>query len=293
MNRVATLMLGALLGVAVGARDALSADGDRNATAQPDLVKQANAPISSVLQVRFQDSYAPEFQGPNGQGNVFSIAVTMPLPEFRLLPFPQLSLLTLPVAVTLPGGLTGLGDLRLANIAVFEAGETRRTRIAEAGVQPAHHVGTLTIRAGAGDWPPRGARRDEGWRSRTAWRDGAVTSARHVLAKRWAEIAAREPRGPAECGRSHAPRASLALLVHALAGVGAGRPLINPRGVKISSKTAPSHTGRRAASHMLSPRPSSMPRWWSCSAETWTRWPVSPRARRRCAPTARLPILAQ
>ncbi len=123
MNRVATLMLGALLGVVVGATDALSADGDQDATAQADLVKQANAPISSILQVRLQDSYAPEFQGLNGQGNVFSIAVTMPLPEFRLLPFSQLSLLTLPVAVTLPGGLTGLGDLRLANIAVFEAGQ--------------------------------------------------------------------------------------------------------------------------------------------------------------------------
>ena len=123
MNRVATWVLGALLGVVVGATDALSADGDQGATAQADLVKQANAPISSILQVRLQDSYAPEFQGLNGQGNVFSIAVTMPLPEFRLLPFPQLSLLTLPVAVTLPGGLTGLGDLRLANIAVFEAGQ--------------------------------------------------------------------------------------------------------------------------------------------------------------------------
>lgn len=124
MNRVVTLMLGALLGVMTCAGDALAADGDPNATAQPDLVKQANAPISSILQVRLQDSYAPEFQGLNGQGNVFSIAVTMPLPEFRLLPFPQLSLLTLPVAVTLPGGLTGLGDLRLANIAVFDAGPT-------------------------------------------------------------------------------------------------------------------------------------------------------------------------
>ena len=122
MNRVATWVLGALLGVVVGASDVLSADGDRDATAQADLVKQANAPISSILQVRLQDSYAPEFKGLNGQGNTFSIAVTMPLPEFRLLPFPQLSLLTLPVAVTLPGGLTGLGDLRLANIAVFDAG---------------------------------------------------------------------------------------------------------------------------------------------------------------------------
>jgi hypothetical protein len=124
MRRVATLLLGALLGVATGASDALAADGDPNGTSQADLVKQANAPISSILQVRLQDSYAPEFEGLSGQGNTTSIAVTMPLPEFRLLPFPQLSLLTLPVAVTLPGGMTGLGDLRLANIAVFDVGQS-------------------------------------------------------------------------------------------------------------------------------------------------------------------------
>jgi hypothetical protein len=124
MRRVATLVLGALLGVATGASDALAADGDANGTSQADLVKQANAPISSILQVRLQDSYAPEFRGLSGQGNTTSIAVTMPLPEFRLLPFPQLSLLTLPVAVTLPGGVTGLGDLRLANIAVFDVGQS-------------------------------------------------------------------------------------------------------------------------------------------------------------------------
>jgi hypothetical protein len=122
MRRVATLILGALLGVATGASDALAADGDPSGTPQADLVKQANAPISSILQVRLQDSYAPEFKGLNGQGNTVSIAVTMPLPEFRLLPVPQLSLLTLPVAVTLPGGLTGLGDMRLANIAVLDTG---------------------------------------------------------------------------------------------------------------------------------------------------------------------------
>ena len=120
--RLATLMLGALLSAAAGAGEALSGETDSDATAPPDLVKQANAPISSILQVRLQDSYAPQFTGLHGQGNTFSIAVTMPLPEFRLLPFPQLSLLTLPVAVTVPGGLTGLGDLRLANIAVLDAG---------------------------------------------------------------------------------------------------------------------------------------------------------------------------
>jgi hypothetical protein len=122
LRSVATLLLGVLLVVAAGASHALSADTEPNAADKADLVKQANAPISSIMQVRFQDTYAPEFKGLNGQGNTFSIAVTMPLPEFRLLPFPQLSLVTLPVAVTQPGGLTGLGDLRLANIVVLEPG---------------------------------------------------------------------------------------------------------------------------------------------------------------------------
>lgn len=118
----ASLIVGVLLGLAAGVGEALSADGDPSAVAEPDLVKQANAPISSILQVRLQDSYAPEFTEVHGQGNTFSIAVTMPFPEFRLLPIPQLSLLTLPVAVTVPGDVTGLGDLRLANIAVLGAG---------------------------------------------------------------------------------------------------------------------------------------------------------------------------
>jgi hypothetical protein len=72
-------------------------------TSRSDLIKQANAPISTIFQIRFQDSYAPAFQGKlHGQGNTFSIAVTMPLPKYRLLPFPQLSLITVPVATTLP-----------------------------------------------------------------------------------------------------------------------------------------------------------------------------------------------
>jgi hypothetical protein len=90
--------------------------------ASADLVKQANAPISSILQVRLQDTYAPQFTGVSGQGNTITIGLTMPLPEFRLLPLPQLSLLTMPAAVTVPGGMTGVGDLRFVDIAVKDAG---------------------------------------------------------------------------------------------------------------------------------------------------------------------------
>jgi hypothetical protein len=40
------------------------ADDDRpEATAHPDLVKQANARVSSILRIRLQDSYAPRSWG--------------------------------------------------------------------------------------------------------------------------------------------------------------------------------------------------------------------------------------
>ncbi len=93
-----------------------------------DLVNQANAPISSLFQIRLQDAYAPAFQGQlRGQGNSFSIAVGMPLPQYRLLPFPQLSLLTIPAAVTLPlplGSSTGFGDIRFVDLAILDAGHS-------------------------------------------------------------------------------------------------------------------------------------------------------------------------
>ncbi|HKZ16631.1 MAG TPA: hypothetical protein VJ161_04085, partial [Geobacteraceae bacterium] len=88
------------------------------------LVKQANAPISSIMQIRLQDTYVPKFNEVHGQGNTFTLAVTMPLPKHRLLPLPQLSLLQIPAAVTLPSGLTGFGDLRFLDIAILHAGKS-------------------------------------------------------------------------------------------------------------------------------------------------------------------------
>jgi hypothetical protein len=117
-------MLGSLLAVVLGASGALADDERPSVSAQSDLVKAANAPISSILQIRLQDSFAPQFWDLHGRGNTFSIAMTMPVPEYRLLPFPQLSLLTLPVAVTVPGGVTGFGDVRLADVAVLDPGHS-------------------------------------------------------------------------------------------------------------------------------------------------------------------------
>src|SRR5262249_48619642 len=42
---------------------------------EANLVKQANAPISSILQVRIQDTYVPDFTGADGQGNTLTMAV--------------------------------------------------------------------------------------------------------------------------------------------------------------------------------------------------------------------------
>jgi hypothetical protein len=127
---------------------ALAEDGDQIPGSKPNLVNQANAPISSIMQVRFQDSYAPKFTKVQGEGNTFTIAVTMPLPEYRLLPFPQLSLLTIPAAVTFPGKETGFGDLRFVDVAVLNAGHSFKW-----GVGPSFVFPTASSRVtGQGKW---------------------------------------------------------------------------------------------------------------------------------------------
>jgi len=141
-------VLAVLLAVIIGATRALADDDGPNASAQADLVKQANAPISSIFQVRLQDSYAPQFWDAQGRGNTFSVAVTMPLPAYRLLPFPQLSLLTLPVAVTLPDGVTGFGDVRFADIAVLDPGHSVLFGLGFTLVFPT----ASTAMAGQGKW---------------------------------------------------------------------------------------------------------------------------------------------
>jgi hypothetical protein len=101
------MLFGALILAATGM---IGARADEGKTAGPDqsqLVKQANAPISSIMQIRLQDTFVPQFHDLHGSGNTFTMALTMPLPRYRLLPFPQLSLLTLPAAVKLPGYATG------------------------------------------------------------------------------------------------------------------------------------------------------------------------------------------
>ena len=129
-SRVLTLFLASLFVGGIGKGVARAQNANPTTPTQSELVNQANAPISSLFQIRLQDSYAPAFQGQlRGQGNFFSIQVGMPLPKYRLLPFPQLSLLTIPAAVTLPlplpfGSSTGFGDIRFVDIAVLDAGHS-------------------------------------------------------------------------------------------------------------------------------------------------------------------------
>jgi len=116
------VMIAALLSALTVLRGARAEEGNSKVPDQANLVKQANAPISSIMQIRLQDTFVPQFNDLHGSGNTLTMTLTMPLPKHRLLPFPQLSLLTLPTAVKLTGYDTGLGDLRFLDIAIFNAG---------------------------------------------------------------------------------------------------------------------------------------------------------------------------
>ena len=150
-SRAITLILVLLIQTGIGGV-ARSDGGTATTLTQTEIVNQANAPISSLFQIRLQDSYAPAFQGQlRGQGNFFSIAVGMPLPQYRLLPFPQLSLLTIPTAVTLPlplGSSTGFGDIRFVDLAVLDPGHSLLLGIGPTFVFPT----ASDMASGQGKW---------------------------------------------------------------------------------------------------------------------------------------------
>ena len=144
---LAVVVCAALLAGAAWATPARAADeqaGGDTADAQPggtaaatNLVTQANAPLSTILQLRFQDTYQPEFENVDEDGNVFTFSITMPLPRYRrLLPLPQLSLLSIPAAVTTPGGETGFGDMRFTNVAILDPGRAVLVGVGAALVFP-------------------------------------------------------------------------------------------------------------------------------------------------------------
>src|SRR5262249_4102738 len=86
------------------------------------LVRTANSPLSDILQFRLQDTYLPELHRIDGSSNTLTLAITAPLPKYRLIPFPQLSLVSVPTVTSVPGDATGLGDLRFVDIAVVDPG---------------------------------------------------------------------------------------------------------------------------------------------------------------------------
>jgi hypothetical protein len=119
---LAALIACLLLDSSIGVSDARAEDPTSNVPTPPNLVKQANAPIATIFQLRLQDAFTPDFAGVEGTGNVLSLAVTMPLPKYRLLPLPQLSVLTIPGAVTVPQGPTHIGDVRFLDVVLLDAG---------------------------------------------------------------------------------------------------------------------------------------------------------------------------
>jgi hypothetical protein len=144
----ATVIAVVLFGAALGVRGASAGGDDAVAPPASDLVKQANAPLSDVFQIRLQDGYTPAFRDVPGRSNAFAIGVVMPLPKYRLLPLPQLSLLTIPAAVTLPDGSTGFGDLRFVDIAVLDAGHKILVGVGPTFVFPSANEPTT----GQGKW---------------------------------------------------------------------------------------------------------------------------------------------
>jgi hypothetical protein len=116
---VGILLSASLIGsVACGAVSSWAEEGQTNAPVTPNVVNQANAPLSSIMQVRFRDTYIPKFEHIKGDGNIFGIDVTMPLPAYRLLPIRHLTRLSMPTVVTNPDNKTGSGDLQFIDIAI-------------------------------------------------------------------------------------------------------------------------------------------------------------------------------
>ncbi len=136
----------ALLGCGwpVGAR----ADDPPIGSQPRDLVRTANAPLSDILQLRLQNTYIPQLNGIDGDTDTLTLAITMPLPKYRLIPFPQLSLLTIPGAVTVPNDHTGLGDMRFVDVAILDPGHDLLFGIGPTFVMPSATERTM----GQGKW---------------------------------------------------------------------------------------------------------------------------------------------
>jgi hypothetical protein len=84
------------------------------------LVKQANAPLSTIMQIRLSDTPITKFDHTNGQGNILAVDVTMPLPAHRILPIRHLTRLTIPACVTNQNGQSEFGDLSFIDLSLIQ-----------------------------------------------------------------------------------------------------------------------------------------------------------------------------
>lgn len=99
--------------------DSLAGVGGEEVKPKVDIVNQANAPISSIMQVRLRNTYIPKFEHLKGDGNILSVDITMPLPAHRILPIRHLTRVSLPAVVTNPDNKTGSGDLQFIDLAIL------------------------------------------------------------------------------------------------------------------------------------------------------------------------------
>ena len=87
---------------------------------QSQLVTQVNSPVSDILQLTVQNSYAATCYGPpGGQGNFLSLFAKVPIRSSEYFPFNQMTLLTVPTEISRPGDPAGFGDIRLLDLVAF------------------------------------------------------------------------------------------------------------------------------------------------------------------------------
>lgn len=119
MKRSVLFLFSVLIACFAGSKTSQAGETSQPEMTRSQLVNQANAPLSSIMQVRLRDTYIPQFTHMPGHGNLFAIDVTMPFPAYRVLPIRHLTRLTIPAVATNPDKKSGTGDLRFIDLAIL------------------------------------------------------------------------------------------------------------------------------------------------------------------------------
>jgi hypothetical protein len=109
--RLSTLCVGVLLWpVDLSAQ---VATGSGSVTQKQSSAQAAGEPTAPIIQFQFQNTYAPSVYEGEGHANTLVFEPVIPLPKNRLIHYPQLMRLTVPVFVTTPrpNRKRGYGDL--------------------------------------------------------------------------------------------------------------------------------------------------------------------------------------